>query len=250
MQSHGGVTFFSANAQRIVMASTDVLETKAIAEYERDRKRALKGHDTHTKRKGPLVVVDSNVVMTNNKHTKSPAWKRAGAEEKERRMFNGSRFVKRDLRAEREEEDDEQWVEEAEEVERSLDKENRPSVQSISVRLEELVVRAAAAKGSKKISRPLTSRPSTPRQISPATHAQTPFPNDLLQPLMDTINTPPRHGTTTNDFDDGSFDFEFSSPDADEWTVAAIEDGGLRFATSSVAPPSSAFTVIVMPCAW
>jgi len=241
MQSHGGVTIFPANAQRTVLASTDVLEIKAIAEYERDRKRAHKGHDI--KRKG-LTVIDSNV-SPNNKHGKAPAWKRAGSEEKERRVLNSSRF-KKGFRDEQEEY--EQWVEEREDEDERLNKENRQSPQSPSVRLEELVVRSAA-KSSKKLSRPLTSRPSTPRQISPSPNTQvTSFHTDLLAPLMDTIDTA-QHGITTTSFDDGFF-FEFSSPGADEWTVAATEDGGLRYATSTVASRSSATTVIVMPCDW
>jgi hypothetical protein len=245
------VSLFSAGIQGTVVASTDVLEIKAIAEYERDRKRAHKGHDAHIKRKG-LFVVDSNVVSTNTKHTssKSPAWRRAGNEEKERRVLNGSKFGKgfRDVDVEAEEY--EQWVEDREEEDERLDKENRRSPsQSASVRLEELVVRSAA-KGSKKVSRPLTSRPSTPRQISP--NAQnTSFPTDLLAPLMDTltIDTAPHGTTTTNDYDDGFF-FEFSSPGADEWTVAATEDGGFTYATSTVASASSATTVVIMPCVW
>jgi len=235
MQSHG-ITFISATT-RTGPATEDVLETKAIAEYERDRKRAHKGHDT--KRKA-VVSVDHG----DAKHGKTPAWKRAGGggEEKERRVLSR---LGRDIREDKDDAD--QWFEEpvgAEENE-VLDKENRPSGQPALVCLEELVVRTAA-RGSKKHSRPLTTRPSAHRQTSITAPFNT-VSSHLLPPLMDCITIPPTG--PANDYDNGFF--EFSSPGSDEWTVAAIEDGCLRYSTcGSVASASSATTVLVMPCNW
>lgn len=214
-------------------AAADILETKAITEYERDRKRAHKGDDVKRK------VVHTH---TPNKNSRTPAWKRhAGSEEKERRVSSklGREFLDDTS------EDVDQWLEEpvgADQEDTATEKENRPHVNS--VRLEDLVVKTAG-KGGKKNSRPLTTRPSTPQLDAP------PFvkpPTDLLLPLMDTIPRTPFNGVA-EDYDD--LCFEFSSPGFDDWTVTATADGCLRYSTfDSVEPATPATTVLVMPCIW
>jgi len=246
MQSLGSPTFISSNNAPVINDTTDVLEIKAIAEYERDRKRAHKGqnHKKVTGVKGHHHHISNNY---HNHHNKLPTWKRTGAaDERERRALNQFGW---DVR-----EGEDQWVEEriggdAEDFD--FDKENKPSspLAAVLVGLEELVIRPAAAKAGKKL---LLSRPGTPRQISRAsTPFSSTFPEDiLLEPLMDT------NGQSDSD-DDGSDDgldfFEFSSPGADDWAVVVTEDGCLKYSTSSggiVASTSSTTTVIVMPCTW
>jgi len=210
--------------------TTDVLETKAIAEYERDRKRAHKGHDIRKK------VTSVSHHYNNPNHINLPAWKRVGSDEKERNVLSRlGRNTKEDM------EDLEQWTEDAEPVQAEedavLDKENRPSS---SVRLEDLV--RPTAKVSRKNSRQLTARASSPGQDSNAFHT---LSSALLPPLMDTVS-----GSDSSNNDIEGF-FEFSSPGAEEWTVAALEDGCVRFATfEDVAPASFTTTVVVMPCIW
>jgi len=245
MQSHG-VTFLSANS---TPTPTDVLETKAITEFERDRKRAFKGHDIRKKVTG-ITGHHHHVTNGINASTKLPARRRGGGgEEKERRVLGRLGW---DLR----EEADQQWIEEwvaDDEEDMVIGKENRPSPaqSALVVRLEDLVVKSPAAKGGKKLLSPLTSRPATPRQLSRAT---TPFfiadDDVLLSPLMDTSDS----DDDDDSDDDGLGFFEFSSPGAADWTVVVTEDGCLEYSTSSncgfVASASSTTTVVVMPCAW
>lgn len=87
---------------------------------------------------------------------------------------------------------------------------------------------------------------------------------DLLAPLMDTVNILDNHlyntttspYNTTDSFDNDSDDmgyFEFSSPGADEWTVAVTEEGYLTYSTTlMMSKDSSSVTtsVAVMPCDW
>jgi len=231
-------TFFSTIKTNNSSAATsaDILETKAIAEYERDRKRAHKGDDIRRK------VVNHTHTPTNKNSKTTPAWKKAGGEERERRVSNktGRDFFFLDDK----EDVLDQWLEEpvGADEEDAFEKENRPHPNS--VRLEDLVVKPAA-KGGRKHSRPLTTRSSTPQfDIPPFTKPTT----DLLPPLMDTIPRTSRNGVA-EDYDD--FCFEFSSPGFDDWTVAATADGYLRYAiTGAVEPASSATTVLVMPCNW
>jgi len=241
MQSYG-VPLISANTNNTLITN-DVFETKAIAEYERDRKRAHKGSDTKKK----IGIEHRRQNDTDNQSAKAPAWKRAGGEGKERRVLSR---LGRNARDDREEEDS--WADElaaAAEEEELLGKENRRSSHTPLVRLEDLVVRTSV-KTSRKHSRHLAIRPTT---------TSTPLNNigtDLLTPLMDTVNVLNNYNTTTSfsNFDDHDGYFEFSSPGADEWTVAVTEEGCLRYSTfgSTVGALSSSTTtsVIVMPCDW
>lgn len=150
MQSYG-LPLISVNTNNLntLTAATDVLETKAVAEYERERKRAHKGHDT--KRKS--VAVDHHHHTADKQSVKVPAWKRAGGGERQQRVVLSrlGRDAARD-----EDEEEASWADDlamiaAEEEEEG--KENRRSPQTPSVRLEDLVVRSAHGKSGRKHSR-------------------------------------------------------------------------------------------------
>jgi len=246
MQSFGSMTFLPAGNITISNDTTDVLDVKAIAEFERDRKRAHKGHHDHKKRVAGIKGHHHNI--SNNHHdnyNRLPAWKRGGAGDlRERRAFSNLTWDARD---------EDQWVEEwirGDEEDFDFDKENKPSRSALMVGLEDLIIRSPILKGGKKL---LLSRPVTPRQISRAgTPLGSTFPEDILfEPLVDT------HGQSDSDSDGGSDDgfgyCEFSSPGADDWSVVVAEDGCLEYSTSSggsLASVSSTTTVIVMPCTW
>lgn len=226
--------------------TTDVLDVKAIAEFERDRKRAYKGHD-HKKRTAEIKSHHHNI--PNNHHdnyNRLPAWKRGGAGDlRERRAFRNLAW---DVR-----EEEDQWVEEwigGNEEDFDFDKENKPSRSASMVALEDLIIRSPILKGGKKL---LLSRPVTPRQISRAgTPFSSTFPDDiLLEPLTDANS--PSDSDSDGGSDDGFGYCEFSPPGADDWSVVVAEDGCLEYSTSSggaLASASSTTTVIVMPCTW
>jgi len=233
MQSEGS-TFFSTN-DTTIYTSGDVLETKAIAEYERDRKRAHKGHDNKKK-----VIAHRSAVESERR---APGWKRPVGDDRERRILSR---IGRNLRLDREETD--LWNEDRESItaEEVVDKENRPSAQSLVLGLEELALRSQPIKGGRNHTRSSTAHSSSTRPSSGASFDT--FTTDLISPLMaDT----PIGNQTFEDQDDGNGSFEFFSPGAADWTIAATEDGCLTYsACGTVSSPSSSTTVVVMPCGW
>ncbi|KAG9049356.1 hypothetical protein FS837_010570 [Tulasnella sp. UAMH 9824] len=240
----------------------DALDAKARIEYERERQKAHKGHDVRRKHSG--LSIKSN-------HSATTAHKRPGAALAHGNWRN-SKITRDDM------EDYDHTMMDVEE-DRFGNKENsRPSPRSVSVSLEELVIRPGVPSGKKlrgSVSRTSLSRQASTDNLTTALanvslmSAQSAAPvlpsiselhsrssssssdsdsdsdsSILLSPML-----PPSAYDSSTDADLDDFDLqldfptfnEFSSPEV--WTVAEADDGATQFRVNSqTSAPSTSCT--------
>lgn len=216
---------------------SDIVDAKARTEYERDRQKAHKGQDVRKKFNGKSSSGTTTPRRTGLGH--GSAWR-------------NSVIALEDM------EDPRDLCDPIMMDDEDTGKENsRPIVphRPLSISLEDLVVRPAAAAAQNKKPRKSVSRSSLSRQASSdnlaaafPTLSLTSPPSASLSIISESDFDPsltPMQSPASSDCDDFDDDeYEFSSPGADDWTMDEIEDGCFRFVSSS------STSVVVEKCVW
>jgi len=213
------------------------LDVKARAEYERDRQKALKGHDVRKKLSPSSTPPPARRPGLGHGN----AWRNSVITLDDMEDLYGECF-------------------EVDEDDRSLlNKENsKPSPRVTQISLEDLV---RTPKSRKSMSRITLSRQASVESLTATfpTMGLTSPPASFLPSISESSSDPsldPMLPFTLpdDDSDDESSSFtydEFSSPGADDWSMDEIADGSVGFINpSSCVSSVSSFAVVVERSAW